>query len=304
MQLDDHAKPLRSLSGLIDFDCAARWGSFKLAAQELHKTPAAISVAVKQLEETVGFALFVRHPRHIELTEKGREFAATVARLLSELRAKVGSLRGGNEEKVLRISASHSFAIKWLVPRIIRFNKLYPDLETRIESNDKFVNLEAEGVDVAIRYSDVDQSDPDLLFKEKLIAVYSPDLLEPGQEELQLADLQRLPLLYEGDADIWRAFLAENSILKGKYDFARGFSHFSMMAQAAVAGQGVALVSYGIAYDDILRGTLKIIAGRSAPFQKGYRLLCNRDKAGLHKVELFRSWLIAEMEEMRQAAGI
>ena len=37
-------KPLRSLSGLVDFDCAARWGSFKLAAQELHKTPAAISL--------------------------------------------------------------------------------------------------------------------------------------------------------------------------------------------------------------------------------------------------------------------
>ena len=45
-------KPLRSLSGLLDFECAARWGSFKLAAQELHKTPAAVSQQVKQLEET------------------------------------------------------------------------------------------------------------------------------------------------------------------------------------------------------------------------------------------------------------
>src|SRR3954468_22291258 len=101
------SKPLRSLSGLIDFDCAARWGSFKLAAQELHKTPAAISQQVKHLEESVGFALFIRHPRHITLTEKGQELAISVGRMLSELRSKIGALQAGNEESVLRISTTH-----------------------------------------------------------------------------------------------------------------------------------------------------------------------------------------------------
>ena len=61
-------KHLRSLSGLIDFDCAARWGSFKLAAQELHKTPAAVSQQVKHLEEAVGFALFIRPVSYTHLT--------------------------------------------------------------------------------------------------------------------------------------------------------------------------------------------------------------------------------------------
>src|SRR3954468_10401053 len=103
------SKPLRSLSGLIDFDCAARWGSFKLAARELHKTPAAVSLQVKHLEESVGFALFVRHPRHIALTDKGQELAFSVARMLADLRAKVGALQGGDEEAVLRISTTHSF---------------------------------------------------------------------------------------------------------------------------------------------------------------------------------------------------
>jgi len=96
-------KPLRSLSGLIDFECAARWGSFKLAAQELHKTPAAVSLQVRQLEENVGFALFVRHPRHIALTEKGRELAVATARMLGDLRARLAALQAGDEEAVLRI---------------------------------------------------------------------------------------------------------------------------------------------------------------------------------------------------------
>ena len=100
-------KQLRSLSGLIDFECAARWGSFKLAAQELHKTPAAISQQVKHLEQSVGFALFVRHPRHITLTEKGQELAISVGRMLGELRAKIGALQGGDEEAILRISTTH-----------------------------------------------------------------------------------------------------------------------------------------------------------------------------------------------------
>ena len=188
-------KPVRSLSGLIDFDCAARWGSFKLAAQELHKTPAAISQQVKHLEESVGFALFIRHARHITLTEKGQELAISVGRMLGELRAKVGALQRGNEESILRISTTHSFAIKWLVPRMHRFTKLYPELDIRLDSNDAPVNLEDDSADVAVRYGPVSDGDPALLFRERLIAVYSPDLLAPGQSELTLADLPNFPLL-------------------------------------------------------------------------------------------------------------
>ena len=156
-------KPLRSLSGLIDFDCAARWGSFKLAAQELHKTPAAISQQIKHLEESVGFALFIRHPRHITLTAKGQELSITVRRMLGDLRAKIGALQGGDEESILRISTTHSFAIKWLVPRMHRFTKLYPELDIRIDSNDAPVDLEDDSTDVAVRYGPVSDGDPALL---------------------------------------------------------------------------------------------------------------------------------------------
>jgi len=294
-------KPLRSLSGLVDFDCAARWGSFKLAAQELHKTPAAISQQVKHLEETVGFALFTRHPRHIALTEKGQDLAITVGRMLAELRAKVGALQGGNEEAVLRISTTHSFAIKWLVPRMHRFTKLYPELDIRLDSNDAPVNLEDDSSDVAVRYGPVSEGDPALLFRERLIAVYSPDLLAPGQRELTLADLPNYPLLYENSPESWLQLLNENRALKGKYDFSRGYSHWGVLAQAAVAGQGIALVAYGIAAQDILKGSLRQINCRSAPFGSGYRFLVNRSKENMPKVQRFRAWLVAEMKDMQRA---
>lgn len=293
-------KQLRSLSGLLDFDCAARWGSFKLAAQELHKTPAAISQQVKHLEQAIGFALFIRHARHITLTEKGQELAISVGRMIGELRAKIGALQSGDEESVLRISTTHSFAIKWLVPRMHRFTKLYPELDIRLDSNDAPVNLDDDSTDVAVRYGPVNEGDPDMLFRERLIAVYSPELLAPGQGEITLADLPRFPLLYEKTPESWLQLLTENKA-KGKYDFSRGYSHWGVLAQAAVAGQGIALVAYGIAFQDILKGSLMKINCRSAPFGSGYRFLVNPRKQNMPKVQRFRSWMMAEMEDMRVA---
>jgi LysR family glycine cleavage system transcriptional activator len=293
-------KPLRSLSGLIDFDCAARWGSFKLAAQELHKTPAAVSQQVRHLEESVGFALFVRHPRHIALTEKGQELAIAVSRILGDLRGKIGALQRGDEESVLRISTTHSFAIKWLVPRMHRFTRLYPELDIRIDSNDAPVDLEADSTDVAVRYGPVRDGDPATLFRERLVPVYSPELLEAGQGELLLSDLPNYRLLVEKSPENWLQLLNENKALKGKYDFSRGYSHWGVLVQAAVAGQGVALVPYGIACQDIASGALRQIPCRSAPFGSGYRFLANPHKESMTKVQRFRDWMVAEMEEMRQ----
>jgi LysR family glycine cleavage system transcriptional activator len=294
-------KPLRSLSGLIDFDCAARWGSFKLAAQELHKTPAAVSQQIKHLEESVGFPLFVRHPRHITLTEKGQELAVAVTRMLADLRDKIGALQLGDEEAVLRISTTHSFAIKWLVPRMHRFTKQHPELDIRIDSNDAPVDLEADSTDVAIRYGVVRDGDPTTLFRERLVPVYSPELLEPGQAELTLADLQGRRLLCEKSNEHWLQLLNENRALKGKYDFSRGYSHWGVLVQAAVAGQGVALVPYGIACGDLAAGALRQIACRSAQFRNGYRFLVNPHKEGMGKIRRFRDWMVAEMAEMGQA---
>ena len=292
-------KPLRSLSGLIDFECAARWGSFKLAARELHKTPAAVSLQVKHLEENIGFPLFVRHARHISLTEKGQELAIATGRVLADLRAKVAALQRGDEEAVLRISTTHSFAIKWLVPRMHRFTKLYPELDIRIDSNDAPVDLQADSTDVAVRYGPVAQGDPTVLLRERLVPVYSPELLVPGQQALTLADLPNYSLLVVQSPEAWLQLLNENRALKGKYDFSRGYSHWGVLVQAAVAGQGVALVPYGIAHQDIVSGALRRIPCKSAPFNSGYRFLANPHKEHMLKVRRFREWMVAEMEDLR-----
>jgi LysR family glycine cleavage system transcriptional activator len=294
-------KPLRTLSGLIDFECAARWSSFKLAARELDKTPAAVSLQVKHLEDTVGFALFERHPRHVALTAKGQDMAIAVGRMLGDLRAKVDALQRGDEEAVLRISTTHSFAMKWLVPRMPGFTKLHPELDLRVDASDAAVDIEGDGVDVAIRYGPVKDGDPALLFRERLVPVYSPALLAPGHDALRLADLARFPLLCERSPEAWLQLLGENRALKGNYDFSRTFSHWGVLAQAAAAGQGIALVPYGIVFQDILAGLLRTIACRSAPCASGYRFLANPRMETMPKVRHFRSWVTAEMATMQHS---
>lgn len=292
--------PLRSLSGLVDFDCAARWGSFRLAAQELHKTPAAVSQQIKQLEAALGFPLFIRHPRQVKLTEKGQDLAAAVAVLLADLQKKVSALQGDDEEKILRISTTQSVAIKWLVPRIGRFTKQFPDIEIRIDSNDSLVNVDDDNIDVAIRFGVVDSADPTLLFRERMVVVYSPSLLAPGQAALQLADLTRFPLLHSHTTEAWVNLLRENRILKGDYRFSRGYSNIAVRTQAAVAGHGIGLVAYSVACQDIQNGSLRILDCRSPPYNKGYRFLVNRRKQGMPKIERFRAWITAEMNQMRR----
>lgn len=293
-------KPLRSLSGLLDFDCAARWGSFKLAAQELHKTPAAISLQVKQLEEALGFELFVRHPRHITLTEKGQELAATVRRTLAELNTKVAALQGGDEEKILRLSTTHSLAIKWLVPRIARFTALHPELDIRIDSSDQLADMNDGSTDIALRTYTIVPGDPDMLFCDRLVAVYSPSLLAPGENEITVADLDRYPLLHEFTTDTWIALLRANNALKGNYQFSRSYTNFAVMVQSALAGQGIALVSHAIASEDLRSGALRMVHCESPPYERGYRIIVARDKRGMSKIAHFCDWLREEVTTMQR----
>jgi len=300
------SKPLRSLSGLIDFECAARWCSFKLAARELNKTPAAISQQIKQLEQTLGFALFIRQTRQLVITEKGQELASAVAKHLRELNAKVAALQTTNDECVLRISTTHSFAMKWLTPRLHRFIERHPELDIHIDSNDALVNLIDSSCDVAIRYSRIqDNADEATLFREKLVVVYSPALLKKAVNKKKsttqpLISLLKFPLLFEGTPENWLRLLKENRIPDAHYDFSRGYSHSGLLVQATVAAHGVALAPYSIAYEDIRKGALKIASSKRLTSQYCYRVLYRVEEERPLKAKLFDAWLREEIGEMER----
>jgi len=291
--------PLRTLSGLIDFAAAARHGSFRLAAQELHKTPAAIGQQIKQLEENLGFKLFNRFPRHVALTEKGEDLSHTVGHALDELRAKITALQAGDEATILKVTTTHSFAIKWLVPRLHIFTRRHPDLDVQVLPNDAVISVEDGTCDVALRvgqYAGIQE----VYYEEKLVVVCSPALLKaPGLAKPKIADLVHLPLLHSGDAQWWSDILAREGQDAACLRFGRSYSHGGILVQAAVAGLGVALAPYPLAYEDLERGNL--IAADCAPLTSGhrYRLIYSRNRGDVRKIQLFKAWITEEMVALR-----
>jgi LysR family glycine cleavage system transcriptional activator len=298
---------LRSLSGLIDFECAARWGSFKLAAEELHKTPAAVSQNMRQLEAALGFALFVRQPRGLVLTAPGAELAGTVARALQDINQKVQALREGDETMRLRVSATHSFALKWLVPRLYRFNAQHPGIDLHLESTDQTVRLGEGTCDVAIRYMPLHAAPPDdWLWQERLVVVFSPKMLA-GRDvkagaRISLTALARYPLLYEGTPDAWMRLLKHLGMGGQRADYARSYSHSGLLVQAAVAAHGVALAPYSLAHEDLAQGRLSMLPSDPTDLTAayGYRLMVEPGRESLPRIASFRAWISGEMADMQR----
>ncbi|MCZ6502093.1 MAG: LysR substrate-binding domain-containing protein [Gammaproteobacteria bacterium] len=294
------SKPLRSLSGLIEFESAARWNSFKLAAKELHRTPAAVSQQIKKLEAQLGFELFLRLPRQVKLTEKGGALALAVARTLIELNETIDDLRRGHEEEIVRISIPHSLSMKWLVPRLASFSALYPDIDLRLEATDRRVDVDTEPVDLAIRITGQTLSaDSLVLGKEDFVVVYSPRL-KPAGQPLELDDLQRFPLIYQQTPEQWLQWMQQNRVLQGRHNFERSFSHSGMLVQAAVAAQGIALVPYVIAHEDLQQGSLKQLPGTPLASSCRYCVLMARERANAGRVSAFCEWLQEEFVEMER----
>ncbi|MFA1624848.1 LysR substrate-binding domain-containing protein [Rhizobium mongolense] len=288
---------MRSLAGLIDFECAARWQSFKLASLELHKTPAAVSQQIKTLEQTLGFPLFERHPRGVTITDKGKELAETVAKAVLLLDQKINDLADGGGDRVLRVSTTHSFAMKWLIPRLPRFNLAYPEVDFRLEATDEPVPLNSGKCDVVVRHASYEpHAADDLTFPDRFVMVASPSLLErTGRPDLLIDDIDGLPIIYEGSTHPWMLLLEARGMLGKTLSFTRAFSHAGLLVQAAVSGDGVALVSAAIASDDILAGRLVMAADLFVPSSYCYRVLTASSSATKIQVKHFRSWIGEEM---------
>src|SRR5207253_7362983 len=147
--MNNHLPPL---SALRAFEAAARHMSFSKAADELHVTPAAISHQIHALEEDLRVRLFHRMNRSIELTASARILLPGLSEAFSGIQSSVRRLRAHNDTGTLTVTSSPSFAAKWLVLRLHRFQEQHPEIDVRISATDEVVDLTRGDFDLAIRY--------------------------------------------------------------------------------------------------------------------------------------------------------
>lgn len=298
------------LAALRGFEAAARLLSFTLAARELNLTQSSISRQVAALERQVGRPLFVRRTRALELTMPGLKLLHSVQQALRQMDRTVDEIRGDGHPSRISLATYASFASLWLVPRLAGFQREHPDIEIRIDAGDRFVDLEAEGVDLAIRWARPGSVPRDAvpLLTEAVTPALAPLLLERTASPLrEPKDLFRYPLLELDDALPTSAA----SAWPRWFDFAGVratppaprllFTFVDQSVQAAVRGQGVVLGRAPFIEDLTASGDLVTpFPALRMPTGFGFWLIEREATRDAPHVAAFKTWLTREFERGAQ----
>lgn len=287
---------LPSLKALRAFEAAARHGSFSEAARELNVTHAAISHQIRALEEELGAALFHRTGRQVELTDRGAKLLPVLSAGFDQM-AEAWALAGAKDSATLTVSVEPSFAARWLVLRLGKFNRAHPEIELRLLPSSEIVDFAREDVDLGIRYGLGGWPDvvSEKLFEATVYPVCSPLLLDPKRPIRKPEDLKSYPLLHEETMQHWVNWLEQAGVKHPRWA-ARGplFIEASLALQAAAGGQGVALANDTLAMADLAEGKLIRLFDMEMPDEEGYWLVYPEGSLKKPKVNAFWRWIREE----------
>jgi LysR family transcriptional regulator, glycine cleavage system transcriptional activator len=296
---------LPPLSAIRAFEAAARHRSFTRAAEELGMSQAAVSYQIRVLEERVGAPLFVRLPRHVELTALGERLGAGVTAAFEKLRATFASTAKA-VDNVISLSVLPTIASHWLVPRLGRFQMAHPQYAVQLDASHDVVDFRREGFDIGIRSGGGDWPDLEahVLLPSHFTPLCSPSLLE-GRDVGAPGDLLELPLLGRHDP-WWERWFMESGVgavdLSDRPDNSLGTQHFEGLA--AAAGQGVALLNPFFFAAELADGRLVQLFDRVLKGEKDYWLVYPKTMRRSPKIRAFRDWALAEAgRDSTQAAA-
>lgn len=247
------------------FAISAQHLSFTRAAEELHVTTGAVSQQIKQLEERLGFKLFRRRPRQLELTEEGRRLAAVVDQAYQAVGLEVKRLRSGVMSGIIRLRSVPSFLTRWLMPRLPRLQARFPDIELHLMAEDSNLSLRDGDFDLAIDLNDGHYPGFMItsLMEERIFPVCSPALLRHRPPLRRAEDLAWFPLLHDvtawrGSQDYaeWEHYL--QAIDAPHVNVRRGytFNRHQQTIEAATAGMGIAIARQMLISGELHNGAL------------------------------------------------
>ncbi|MBI1211417.1 MAG: LysR family transcriptional regulator [Alphaproteobacteria bacterium] len=283
------------LTALRAFLAAGQQGSFQSAAQELGVTPSAISHQVRTLEAWLGVPLFVRTARQVTLTAKGRRFLRDIEGAFGKIRLSAERMRGRGTKTTLRVSALPLFTSAWLIPRLADFEARHPDITLAIETTNRIVDLERDGVDVGIR--NLRAPTPGLVVK-KLLDVRAVPLvarkLAPQLRRPQ--DLAQQTLIHiSARPESWREWLKAAGLgdLKPKKELT--FDTVPAALEAAARGYGVTLGMHPLVWESQAAASLVVPFAAKASVSSSYYLVHRKHDGSRAEVRAFVDWLTGEM---------
>ncbi len=299
--------PRLPLHTLPTFATVARLQNLRAAAEALHLTHSAVSQQIAGLEERLGFQLFDRRGRRVQLNAAGEALLRAVQPALAQLdegvRAATAAALG--ESQTLRVTMLPSFAQRWFLPRLGRWHARHPDIRIEVDASNRIVDLARDGFHAGIRTG----AGPwpgvqvERLYEAPtpFIAVGRPDIahrLTQGTPA-QLADE---PLL--GDTELWTRWFAAAG-LRVEPIMLASFNDFGLLLQAAEQGLGLAVAREVMAIDSLREGRLVRLFDVSFVHEQAYpyMLAFPPALAGWAPLQALRAWMKEEFDAALGAGG-
>ena len=275
------------------FEAAGRLRSFKDAAKELFVTPSAVSHQIKSLEEQIGFPLFRRQNRALNLTKAGEELLVTVSQHLGELRQDVSRIQRRYGEPSIRAHILPFMASEYVIPNLHHFQTAHPDIELRIETGLNVVSFALQDLDICVRMG---LGDWPGLVAEKLVCIEATPVCSPqyqAQHQMkQPADLKEKTLIQiQWQEDPWKRWSDHTGIpLSGGHKLT--LDSFMNSLTAAEQGLGVALGLFPLAHSRLEQGKLVAPFDHRIQVKEAYYLVYRPEDADREDLKHFVRWLV------------
>lgn len=237
-------------------------GSLSAAGRELNLTPAAVSYRIAKLEDSLGTRLLHRTTRRIKLTEDGAEYFRNAEQIVAEIEKASAAISRRNElpQGTLKLTAPASFGRQHIAPILPKFLRRYPELHLNFVMTDEMIDLLGEGVDLAIRISELKSSGfiARKIAPDRRVVVASPDYIERYGEPQTPAELANHNCLMLSQQQFW-PFNGPNGLERVRVAGNFQCNNGEVIREAALAGLGIALKATWDVAGAIKAGRLKVL---------------------------------------------
>ena len=299
--MTESLRKLPTLDALKGFEAAARHLSFTKAAAELFLTQSAISRQIQTLEDQLGVSLFRREVRRLTLTPEGEMFYRVTAEALQRLGDVCAGIRAVQRRPRVTVSAAVSIAALWLVPRLAAFQQVEPNLDVMISADNRVVDLDREGIDLALRYMSPDSAPQEAvpLFNEIVFPVASPAVASSLPTVLRPENLAGLTLLdFESGNTMpwldWEPWLMALGLEHAKPKAVLQFNQYDQVIRAAEDGRGIALGRGPLVAQLVADGKLQPLTDTRRHIAAYAYFLIRSPQSDRPEVDRFAAWLMAE----------
>ena len=285
---------MKCYDSLRVFDVVARHLSFTEAGRELNLTKGAISYQIGRLESELGFNVFDRQHRRIVLTEKGEKLWHASQTAFGDLDRQIADLKDAGPERIT-VGMSTYFASRWLSPRLMHFITDHPSVGLRLQPLVDLIDLEAHGIDMAIRWGHGQWTDVEIepLLPCPAFVTAGPDIARRVATYGLPGIIGELALLHDRDgSEAWHDWHTAAGLPYANTRNELVIADPNVRVQAVIDGQGIALNDDLIA-DEITAGRLsRISAVELADY--GYYLAYPFGALDAPALQDFRDWIMAE----------